>query len=276
MLSVVWFKRDLRVRDHAPLLEASQRGALIALYIYEPELLHSPEFDPSHLEFINASLTELSADLERLGGRLVTRVGEASAVLEELHAQTGFTHLYSHIETGNALTYARDRRVKKWSAARGVAWLEFAQHGILRGSAPRPEWKLHWDDLMRSPVAPTPMRLETADLETVQLETLGIPNAAALGLEPNLKTIQPGGSSAGYALLETFLAGRGREYQRQMSSPEAGWDSCSRLSPHISFGTVSLREVFQRNQCEAQCAKCVCEMRQMISETRESWALAAE
>ena len=81
MLSVVWFKRDLRVRDHAPLLEASQRGALIALYIYEPELLHSPEFDPSHLEFINASLTELSADLERLGGRLVTRVGEASAVL---------------------------------------------------------------------------------------------------------------------------------------------------------------------------------------------------
>ena len=247
VLSVVWFKRDLRVRDHAPLLEASQRGALIALYIYEPELLHSPEFDPSHLEFINASLTELSADLERLGGRLVTRVGEASAVLEELHAQTGFTHLYSHIETGNALTYARDRRVKKWSAARGVAWLEFAQHGILRGSAPRPEWKLHWDDLMRSPVAPTPMRLETADLETVQLETLGIQPPAALGLEPNLKTIQPGGSSAGYALLETFLAGRGREYQRQMSSPEAGWDSCSRLSPHISFGTVSLREVFQRN-----------------------------
>ena len=103
MLSVVWFKRDLRVRDHAPLLEASQRGALIALYIYEPELLHAPEFDPSHLEFINASLTELSVDLELLGVRLITRVGEASAVFEELQAQTGFTHLYSHMEIGRGV-----------------------------------------------------------------------------------------------------------------------------------------------------------------------------
>ena len=245
VLSVVWFKRDLRVRDHAPLLEASQRGALIALYIYEPELLHSPEFDSSHLEFIGLSLRELSIDLERLGGRLITRIGEASAILEDLHAQTGFTHLYSHMETGNALTYARDRRVKKWSAARGVAWLELPQHGIMRGSAPRPEWKLHWDGLMRSKIAPTPLHLEPAT--SAQLETAGIPNAAALGLGLNLKTIQIGGSSAGYGLLETFLAGRGREYQRSMSSPEAGWDACSRLSPHLAFGTVSLREAFQRN-----------------------------
>ena len=242
VLSVVWFKRDLRVRDHAPLLEASRHGPLIALYIYEPELLHAPEFDSSHLEFINASLTELATDLERLGGRLITRTGEASAVLEDLHAQTGFTRVFSHMETGNALTYARDRRVKRWAVTRGIPWLELPQHGILRGSAPRPAWKLHWDELMRSPVAPTPLRLET-----VQLETLGIQSPAALGLEPNLKTIQTGGSSAGYELLETFLAGRGREYQRSMSSPEAGWDACSRLSPHLSFGTVSLREVFQRN-----------------------------
>ena len=247
MPSVVWFKRDLRVRDHAPLLEASRRGALIALYIYEPELLHSSEFDPSHLDFINASLTELAANLERLGGTLITRIGEASAVLECLHSETGFTHLYSHMETGNGLTYVRDRRVKRWASARGVAWLELAQHGIMRGSAPRPEWKLHWDDLMRSPAAPTPLRLETVNLKTANLKTLGIQPPAAFGLEPNLKTIQAGGSRAGYELLETFLMGRGREYQRSMSSPEAGWDACSRLSPHLSFGTVSLRETFQRN-----------------------------
>ena len=247
MLSVVWFKRDLRVRDHAPLLEAAKGGAIIALYIYEPELLHSPEFDSSHLEFINASLTELAANLERLGGQLVTRIGEASAVLEALHAQTGFTHLCSHTETGNGLTYARDRRVKRWAGARGVAWQEFAQHGVMRGSAPRSEWKAHWDGLMRSPVAATPLRLETVGLETVQLETAGIQPPAALGLGLNTKTIQAGGSRAGYELLETFLAGRGREYQRAMSSPEAGWESCSRLSPHLAFGTVSLREAFQRN-----------------------------
>lgn len=44
----------------------------------------------------------------------------------------------------------------------------------------------------------------------------------------------------------------------------------------IEAGATRPREVFQRNQCEAQCAKCVCEMRQMIADSREVFALAAE
>ena len=30
---VVWFKRDLRVQDHWPLLEAAQRGPVLCLYL---------------------------------------------------------------------------------------------------------------------------------------------------------------------------------------------------------------------------------------------------
>ncbi len=240
--SLVWFKRDLRVRDHAPLLEASQHGELIALYLYEPELIHNPEFDSSHLEFINQSLSELATQLERVGGRLVTRVGEATAVLSRLQEETGFTRLYSHMETGNGLTFARDRRVKAWCRERGIRWQEVAQHGIMRGSAPRPVWGVNWDSLMRSPTIEPPLGLKSAPLETA-----GILSAKDFNLEPNRKEIQPGGSDAGYGLLESFLGDRGREYQRAMSSPEAGWDACSRLSPHIAFGTVSLREAFQRN-----------------------------
>ena len=36
------------------------------------------------------------------------------------------------------------------------------------------------------------------------------------------------------------------------------------------------RDVFARNQCAAQCAKCVCEMREMIQNTRKTFAMAAE
>ncbi|MCL6534803.1 MAG: deoxyribodipyrimidine photo-lyase [Armatimonadetes bacterium] len=41
-LQVVWFKRDLRTVDHAPLYEASQRGQVAPLYIFEPELWRQP------------------------------------------------------------------------------------------------------------------------------------------------------------------------------------------------------------------------------------------
>jgi bacterioferritin-associated ferredoxin len=44
----------------------------------------------------------------------------------------------------------------------------------------------------------------------------------------------------------------------------------------IEAGACRPREIFARNQCQAQCAKCVCEMRQMIDESREAFALAAE
>ena len=44
----------------------------------------------------------------------------------------------------------------------------------------------------------------------------------------------------------------------------------------IDAGAKRPRDVFARHQCQAQCAKCVCEMREMIAETRQAFALAAE
>ena len=44
----------------------------------------------------------------------------------------------------------------------------------------------------------------------------------------------------------------------------------------IEAGATRPRDVFDRHQCRPQCAKCVCEMREMIDETRQSFALAAE
>jgi len=36
-VAVVWFKRDLRVFDHLPLVNGSQHAAVLPLYVYEPE-----------------------------------------------------------------------------------------------------------------------------------------------------------------------------------------------------------------------------------------------
>ena len=67
-LHLVWFKRDLRLSDHRPLREAAGRGQVICLYVFEPEICASPEFDGSHFDFICASLRELRAGLRARGG----------------------------------------------------------------------------------------------------------------------------------------------------------------------------------------------------------------
>ncbi|TVQ87023.1 MAG: hypothetical protein EA397_19405 [Deltaproteobacteria bacterium] len=39
---LVWLKRDLRLNDHRPLLEAARRGSVCVLYLYEPDLWSRP------------------------------------------------------------------------------------------------------------------------------------------------------------------------------------------------------------------------------------------
>jgi len=107
----VWLKRDLRVSDHPALAEAvarSRGGAVFAAFLYEPEVLAQPEWDPTHTEFQRECLADLEAALGRLGIRLITRRGEAVAMLEELRRETGFRLLVAHEETGTGVTYARD------------------------------------------------------------------------------------------------------------------------------------------------------------------------
>ena len=71
---VVWFKRDLRLQDHAALLHAARQGPVLCLYIVEPELWAQPDAALQHFEFVRESLAELHADLQAQGGALHLRV----------------------------------------------------------------------------------------------------------------------------------------------------------------------------------------------------------
>jgi deoxyribodipyrimidine photo-lyase len=229
-MQVVWFKRDLRVTDHAPLLEASRRGAVIPLYIVEPELQHAPDFDRRHWQFIRQSLTELSQRLARLGAPLVVRTGDAVEVLHSLRP----VHVWAHEETGNGLSYARDRAVRRWAREQGIPFTEYPNGGVVRRLPSRDGWSRIWEARMAEPELPAPDRLLPHGLEPGEL-----PGADS---DP---AMQPGGQSQAQAVLDSFLARRGALYHRELSSPLTAFDSCSRLSAHLAWGTTSTRQVVQ-------------------------------
>ena len=244
MLQLVWLKRDLRIRDHRPLAEAAARGPVLCLYVYEPELLRSDEFDPSHLVFINECLAELDRELQLRGGSLVTRVGRIPKVFEEFRAKPGIAHLWSHRETGNRLTYDRDLRVKDWAERHNIPWTEIPQDGVIRRLKTRDGWARRWTQRMNEPIGEPPARIQAAEADPGGLRSL-----EELGLPPNSKPgAQVGGESVARETLESFLGGRGVNYRQAMSSPVEGWDGCSRLSPHLAWGAISIRQVHQRLQ----------------------------
>ncbi len=242
MVEVVWFKRDLRVLDHAPLAEASRRGPVLPLYIVEPSLLAGEDYDPCHWTFTSACLQELRADLAALGQPLVVRVGEALPVLERIHAEHRIARLWSHEEAGNALTYRRDISVGRWIRASGIEWNETPNGGVVRRLPSRDGWARRWESRMAAPIVPSP-----GAIGRVPISPGPIPEGRDLGLRPDRRTgAQRGGAGAARVLFDTFLQERGNRYHLEMSSPVTAADSCSRLSPHLAYGTISTRMVVQQ------------------------------
>lgn len=240
-MHVIWFKRDLRVVDHAPLAAVPPGATVLPLYVVEPGLWAQEDAAGRHYAFLKDSLGDLARDLSRLGAPLCLRVGEVTQVLAALHAEMPITALFSHEETGNAWTYARDRRVAAWARGAGVAWREFPTSAVIRRLRSRDTWSNSRDAVMRDEPLPSPNALHGLDKPSDPW-----PAPAALGLAPDpCPGRQRGGRAQALELLDSFLTTRGQQYRSAMSSPLAGAEACSRLSPHFAFGTLSVREAVQ-------------------------------
>jgi deoxyribodipyrimidine photo-lyase len=242
--ALVWFKRDLRVLDHAPLLQAQQFERALALFIIEPEWLQSAECSAQHVHFSLACLAELRVALSALGLPLLVRVGPATEVLQSLRAEFNFSHLLSHEETGSGWSYIRDKAVAAWCQHRGVHWTEHPQSGVVRRLRSRSGWAARWATRMNAPVAALQGGFCAAPGFAMHALPQ-LPSWRALGFAVPPQSLPAAGEAAAWDSLQSFLAGRGRHYRRAMSSPLSAEHSCSRLSAHLAFGSISMRSVHQ-------------------------------
>ena len=243
--SLVWFKRDLRWQDHSALAKASLNGPVRCIYVIEPELWLQPDAALQHFEFVRESLQILDAYFRSQGGCIEIHHGELSDVLSRIWQDAPFTGLYSHEETGNGFTYARDLKVSAWCKVHGVDWYEFPQFGVVRRLKNRNLWQSAWERHMASPV-------EKVD----SLRFWGNPTESAfsMGTPHHLKHNPPmrqlGGRVHALKTLHSFLNARSIGYRGGISSPLSAPDACSRLSAYLSYGCISMREVVQHTRAQ--------------------------
>jgi deoxyribodipyrimidine photo-lyase len=235
---VVWFKRDLRTRDHRPLAEAARRGPVLPLYVAEPSVVDAPDFAPRHWTLIRESLIELRARLADLGQPLVVRIGAMPDVLATLRDRVGDLRLWAHEETGNGVTFDRDTRVRRWCRAHDVPFTEIPHMGVVRPLPDRDGWADRWEEQMTQPLIDPPDTLRPVDVDPGP-----IPTHAALDLAPCTAALQKAGPSAAHDVLNSFLFQRGRTYRGNLSSPLTAQRRCSRISIHLAYGTISMRTV---------------------------------
>ena len=231
--------------DHLPLQRAAESGLpLILLYVFEPNIMFAPDYDPRHARFIWQSLMDMNKQFPT-GQEILIVQGDIITILGELHQANGINAVYSHQETGNMLSFERDRAVGRWLRKQGIAWEEYSHRGIIRAMRQRINWPAQWYAYMNEPVIST-------DVHALRLANLPEWNCRIRrwnqlypDLPETIPAMQPGGSSKGWKYLHSFLEQRCIHYHRHISKPQASRTACSRLSPYLAYGCLSLRQVFQ-------------------------------
>lgn len=271
-LHLVWLKKDLRLSDHAPLHRACEAarasgGNVALLYCLEPKLIRQPDSAPQHFEFARECLQELAEHLPE-HVPLVLAKANAPVAMHTLALCFPQISIYSHEETGNWASFQRDREVKTWCKSEQIHWYEFPNNAVVRTLKDRDTWGKHWLQTMQQPVLPIPefsdlpqaLRFDFSQILHTQLQDNGLP-CVVLSQSPwpawadvehfypkqfTDKTLrQRGGGKAAQACLRAFFEERGMNYRFEMSSPLSAESACSRISPYLAFGAISIREILQ-------------------------------
>ncbi len=242
-LSVVWFKRDLRITDHLPLAEAASRGSVLPVYVIETDYWEQPDTSLRHWQFVRECLLELNDQLNRLGQPLWVASGTIESVLEELLEVYGSFQLYSHQESGNLWMRERDQRVDAWCRRNEILWQQFQVDGLSEDTTQgRTVWTQQWQSYMAEANVPAPARLPFVTISPLRPEIW--PDKLGADATPCPQR-QPGGRRSGMELLGSFLKQRGQHYRQEVDEV-LDPISASRLSPHLAAGTLSLREVVKQ------------------------------
>ena len=243
--TILWFRQDLRLHDQPALLAAADAGPVIPVYTLDDETPGDWRMGAAQRWWLHHSLTSLAKDLKELGSRLILRRGKAVDILRALMEETGATevHAIRHYEPwwrkaeealddcltlhdGNHL--ARPELVTTGSGKPFRIYSAFWKG--LQGHLP-PEHPLDRPETLSAP-AHWPKSEKLADW-------------SLLPTKPDWSTgfdedWIPGEATARERMADFGDKAVAYDTARNMPSEEGS----SRLSPHLHFGEVSVRDVW--------------------------------
>lgn len=244
--NVFWFKRDLRLQDNPALKTAlAQPEQLLLVYIFEPSLLKDAHYDDRHWQFVVESLADLNNTLKTHHSEILVITTEVQPFFERLQKFIPINKVFSTEETGLKITYDRDLSLKKYFDTVGIPWEEFQNNGVIRGRSSRTGWSSAWYRYMTTHIEIPNFKNATL-VKFKFLENLRI-HFKALVTRPITKPhhFQKGGRAEALQWMASFFDERIEFYNQYISKPLMSRFGCSRLSPYIAWGNLSIREVYQ-------------------------------
>jgi deoxyribodipyrimidine photo-lyase len=245
--AVFLFHRDLRLYDNTSLVSAIKDGyKVLPVYIFPPEQIDeekNPYFSNPAVQFMCESLDDLDDQLD--GGLHLFKGGNLSTLVN-IHKEHPFTAVYSN-QDYSKYAVERDKEIAEWCKSMNIAFVQKEDYGLLplkEGLLSNPErpylvmapfYNKVINTLHIRPVEPYTYNRKHFDrfktVPKVDLHTLyeELPLLAIHGGRPN-------------GLLMLSKLKRLKDYHEKRDYPAL--NKTSRASPHLKFGTVSIREMY--------------------------------
>jgi len=245
-INIVWFKRDLRFTDHEPLCHAQQEKIpLLLLYCFEPSLIAYDDSDIRHWRFVHESLQDMQSKLTTLNSKIYYFHNEVLTVLEGLAQHYDIQTIFSHQEIGNKPSFDRDLAVNVFCLRHQIKWKESQLHGVIRKLKSRDDWSEQWTKTMTS----KPKFVKEDGWNILALNEKLYENLKGDPIDKQITTrhtnFQQGGEYWAWRYLDSFVKERHVNYSKHISKPLTSRKGCSRLSPYLTYGNISMRMVYQ-------------------------------
>lgn len=245
-ITIVWFKRDLRLEDNEALYLAMKTNQpILLLFVFEEMLMNDKHYSERHWQFVRESLKDLNEKLKPFKTKILIVKSTIIDTIEKLKKSYQITHIFSHQETGLNITFDRDKTLKTYCQNNKIIWTESINNGVFRGLKDRKNWVEQWEAYIFQPCLPfLPQPQQFIELNAVNnlekdFETIDLH-------QKKVGNFQPGGSSFGQKYAASFFENRYKKYMFYISKPLEARTSCSRLSPYIAWGNLSIRQVYHQ------------------------------
>lgn len=241
-INIVWLKRDLRTQDHMPLFmaESSPIDYLI-VFIYEPLWIDAPDTSVRHLQFCHHAVQDMNTILHPTGRKVHELHGSAQDIFATLLQHYDIKNVFSYQESGTRTTWDRDKDVARILKRHNTSWCQYQRDGIVRGIKNRSNWDKSWFQYVQSPLIEN-----TYAASNIQLHLkFDLPITLQNSINSFSEQMQPSGESMAWKYLKDFAASRGKNYFKYISKPEKSRISCSRISPYLAWGCLSIRQCYQ-------------------------------
>jgi len=244
-ISIMWFRRDLRLEDNMALYYAHKSGLpVLALFIFDNQIISHLSVKDARIYFIYQNLEKIFHSIRERGGKLCVLKGRVMDIFNQLSDRFRIQAIYANDEH-EQYGINRDKEVKSWAESRNINFITFHDHMI------------HWPGtILKSNEEPytvfTPFSKKWKMLISMdKLFDYSLNDDAINWIGTEGDPAFPAINSFGFYSCNTeFPAGIIDEsliesYDKTRDIP--GIKGTSRLGIHLRYGTISIRRLVSKS-----------------------------